>query len=155
MQKPTLNIVLVEPDIPWNTGAIGRTCVALNLRLILIHPIGFSTDEKAVRRAGLDYWQHVDLVEYQNWQEFLENEQPENTFLYTISGDKNFFDAQYKINSYLVFGSESKGLDEFYHEAYRDNLYQVPMFSDKIRSLNLANTATAVIYEAIRQIKFT
>ena len=155
LNKPLFNIVLVAPEIPGNTGSIGRTCVALNLRLILIKPIAFDIDEKAVRRAGLDYWKHVDLKVYENWEEFIQQENPheKDLFLFSrFSQQSSFFDAGYEKNCYLVFGSETKGLPPEMGLKYPDSYFALPMFNDHIRSLNLSNAATAAAYEALRNI---
>lgn len=148
------NIVLFAPDIPGNTGSIGRTCLALGLRLILIKPYGFELTEKAVRRAGLDYWKDVELTEYNSYEEFIEVEKPELTQLhfFTKTTDKSYFEAEFKKECYLVFGSETKGLPKNIFETYPQNLVTLPMFSEKVRSLNLSNAATAAAYEALRQI---
>jgi tRNA (cytidine/uridine-2'-O-)-methyltransferase len=147
-----LKIVLFAPEIPGNTGSIGRTCLALNIRLILIKPYGFDLDEKAVRRAGLDYWKHVDLVEYESLEDFFEIEKPENIYFLSKFATKSYFDAGFKDNSYLVFGRETKGLPDSIPENYPNDLYKLPMFSEHVRSLNLSNAATAVAYEAVRQV---
>lgn len=149
-------IVLVAPEIPGNTGSIGRTCVALDLELILIKPLAFDIDEKAVRRAGLDYWKYVNLKIYENWNEFLENEKPEkeNVFLFSRFATKPLFDVKIKKDCYLVFGSETKGLPEEIKNNFLDQLVTLPMYSEHIRSLNLSNCATAAAYEALRQIDF-
>lgn len=153
VNKP-FNIVLVAPEIPGNTGSIGRTCVALNLRLILIHPFGFDISEKAVRRAGLDYWKHVDITEYQSFEDFLKGENPNRDNLYFFENNKeqNYFEANFKENAYLIFGSETKGLAESFHTEYKDRMFELPMFSEHIRSLNLSNTATTAAYECLRQL---
>ena len=149
-----LKIILVHPQIHWNTGAIGRTCVALGAELIIIHPCGFSFDEREVKRAGLDYWQHLQISHYDNWQEFLDERKPvaDELFFFSTKAEKLYYNAEFKPDSYLIFGSETAGLPDEYHENYKENFYKLPMKSDKIRSLNLANTATAVIYEALRQV---
>ncbi len=154
MTAPFCKIVLVSPEIPWNTGAIGRTCVGMNLELIIIGPTIIDLSDKAVKRAGLDYWPHVRLKQYKSWDEFLvkENVEPENLFFFSTKAEKLIYDAKFERGCYLVFGSESKGLPQFYHETYASRFFKIPMYSDKIRSLNLANTATAVAFEAIRQI---
>lgn len=152
MTQTRFNIVLNAPEIPGNTGSIGRTCIALNLRLILIKPYGFDLDEKAVRRAGLDYWKHVDLTEYNSWDEFIKTEKPEDLFLFSKNGNKSYFEANYSKNSYLVFGCESKGLPEELIKEHSS--YYLPQYSEHIRSLNLASVATTVAYEALRQIEF-
>lgn len=157
MNNNKLTIVLVAPEIPGNTGSIGRTCVSLNARLVLIKPYGFELSEKSVRRAGLDYWKHVDLTEYNSWDEFVscENIAPENCFFFSRFGKKHLYEITIKENSYLIFGQESKGLPESIVSKFQDQLVSIPSFSDKIRSLNLANAVGIASYEAIRQIKFT
>ena len=154
--KPIFNIVLYAPDIPGNTGSIGRTCIALNARLILIKPYGFELSEKAVRRAGLDYWKHVDLREYDSWDDFLKNENPKDSelFFYTKTSERVFFEGNYQESCYLVLGSETKGLPKHIFESYPQRLYGLPMYSDHVRSLNLSNVATTVAYEALRHIKY-
>ena len=147
-----MKLVLVTPEIPWNTGAIGRTCVALNLELILIKPYGFSLDEKSVRRAGTDYWKHVHLSEYDNWQHFLDERQPPRDALYFFeeNGVQNFYTPDYDPDGYLVFGCESKGLPIAILDGLEDRIFNLPMRDTRVRSLNLANVATAVIYQAMR-----
>ena len=152
-----LNIVLFSPEIPGNTGSVGRTCVALDLKLILIHPLGFDIDEKAVRRAGLDYWKHVNLIEYKSWNEFLLTENPDNDSLFFFSkgGKKVIFEGKFNENSYLIFGSETKGLPEEILESFKDRTFHLPQNDGPIRSLNLSNVATAAAYEALRQIRYS
>ena len=152
MSDPHMKLVLVTPEIPWNTGAIGRTCVALNLELILIKPYGFSLDEKSVRRAGTDYWKHVHLSEYDNWQHFLDERQPPRDTLYFFeeNGAQNFYTPDYDHDGYLVFGCESKGLPIAILDGLEDRIFNLPMRDTRVRSLNLANVATAVIYQAMR-----
>ena len=157
MLNPLFNIVLVSPEIPGNTGNIGRTCVALNLRLILIHPLGFNLDEKSVRRAGLDYWKHVRLTEYPSWCDFEKQESPsaDKLFLLTKFASTLHYQGSYTPGCYLVLGSESQGLPTELRERYRSRLYKLPIFSDLVRSLNLSNATCSVAYEALRQIKFS
>ena len=152
MSDPRMKIVLVTPEIPYNTGAIGRTCVALGLELILIKPYGFSLDEKAVRRAGTRYWQHVQLSEYDNWGEFLSDRKParDSIYLFEEDGEQSFYEPEYQHDCYLVFGCESSGLPQEIINYFSDRLFNVPMRSTVVRSLNLANVATAVIYQAMR-----
>lgn len=149
-------IVLVAPEIPGNTGSIGRTAVALDLELILIKPLAFDIDEKAVRRAGLDYWKFVKLKVYENWDEFLLAEKPEASkiFLFSRFATKTIFEAKITKDSYLIFGSETKGLPVEVKDQFSSQLITLPMNSEHIRSLNLANAATAAAYEALRQIDF-
>ena len=153
MSDPTLKVVLVTPEIPWNTGAIGRTCVALGLELILIKPLGFSLDEKSVRRAGTDYWQHVNLTQYENWQDFLDARKParDKMYFFEEDGAKTIYDPDYQEDGYLVFGCESAGLPKEMLVDLKDRVFQLPMRSPLVRSLNLANVATAVVYQAMRK----
>lgn len=150
----SFQVVLVSPEIPGNTGSIGRTCLALEVRLILIKPIAFDLSEKAVRRAGLDYWKHVNLSIYENFDEFLDTENPkvEDLYLFSRFAKKSYYQADFKQNSYLIFGSETKGLDRTLCQMYEERNFVIPTKSPIIRSLNLANAATAVALEAQRQI---
>lgn len=152
MSDPRMKLVLVTPEIPFNTGAIGRSCVALNLELILIKPYGFSLDEKSVRRAGTDYWKHVNLCEYDDWESFIEARKPERDKMYFFEehGAQSVFDPDYQIDAYLVFGCESSGLPASILDGNEDRVFNLPMLNPKVRSLNLANVATAVIYQAMR-----
>ncbi len=152
MSEPCLKLVLVTPEIPYNTGAIGRTCVALNLELILIKPYGFSLDEKAVRRAGTDYWKHVHLTEFDSWQSFVDDRQPPRDSLYFFEehGAQSVYDPDYQDNAYLVFGCESAGLPDAILDGLDDRVFHLPMRNPLVRSLNLANVATAVVYQAMR-----
>lgn len=152
MSEPRMKIVLVTPEIPYNTGAIGRTCVALNLELILIKPYGFSLSEKAVKRAGTDYWKHVTLTEYDNWQAFIDERQPPRDSLYFFEehGAQTVYAPDYKKDGYLVFGCESKGLPPEILHGMDEQVFKLPMISPLVRSLNLANVATAVVYQAMR-----
>ena len=148
-------IVLVAPEIPGNTGSIGRTCLALDLELILIKPLGFDISEKAVRRAGLDYWKHVSIKTYENFQDFLDHEKPsiDQMFFFSKTVKKTLFEAKFKADCYLIFGSETRGLGDEILETYADSIVCLPMYSEHIRSLNLSNAATAAAYEALRQIQ--
>lgn len=148
-----MKIVLVHPEIPGNTGTIGRTCVALDLELILIHPLGFDISEKSVRRAGLDYWKHVRLTEYENWSAFMAERAPaeDQLFLFEQDGQGgSVYAPEYPPNAYLVFGKETKGLPAGILDGRGARTFHLPMRSPHIRSLNLANAATAVIYQAMR-----
>lgn len=152
--KTKFKIVLFAPEIPGNTGSIGRTCVALNLELILIKPYGFEIDEKAVRRAGLDYWKHVQLKEFDSWEDFLIRERPDKNklFFFENTGSKLHYEAPYSEDCYLIFGGETRGIPYEVEQEYQSQLYQLPMFSTEIRSLNLSNVATAVAYECLRHL---
>ena len=147
-----MKIVLVEPEIPFNTGAIGRTCVALDLELILIKPYGFSLEQKTVSRAGTRYWKHVQLLEYANWEGFLDHQNPPRDHLYFFEehGSQSFYTPDYQKDAYLVFGCESKGLPPKVLDGMDDRTFSLPMLSPLVKSLNLANAATAVAYQALR-----
>lgn len=146
------SIVLVHPEIPHNTGAVGRTCVALDMELVLIRPYSFTLSDKHLQRAGLDYWQHVQLAEYPGWDAFLEARSPrsDQLFLFEDDAPRSFYEPQYPDDAFLVFGSETKGLPATIRNAHASSEFCLPMRSDKIRSLNLANTVTAVAYQALR-----
>lgn len=152
--KTRFKIVLYAPEIPGNTGSIGRTCVALNLELILIKPYGFSLDEKAVRRAGLDYWKHVKLREFDSWNDFIQKENPQRSKLIFLenTGKELYYQAPYVEDCYLIFGRETSGFTPEIESEYQDCMYQLPMFSEHIRSLNLSNVATTVAYECLRHL---
>ena len=145
-----MNIVLVEPEIHWNTGNIGRTCVGTGTGLHLIGPLGFSLDAKEVRRAGLDYWEKVDLRVYADWAGF-EGSLPDGAPLLMFSAEakREFWEAPYRSSSYLVFGKESTGLNPSLRKRYADRLYRIP-HNTEIRSLNLSTAAGIVLYEALR-----
>ena len=146
------SIVLVQPEIPGNTGAVGRTCVALDMELVLIHPLGFQITDKRVKRSGLDYWPHIRLVEFASWDAFIAERTPraDQMFLFEEYGARSFYEPDYPEDAYLVFGRETKGIPEEIVEAHRESLVSLPMRSDKVRSLNLANTVAAAAYQAVR-----
>jgi tRNA (cytidine/uridine-2'-O-)-methyltransferase len=146
------SIVLIQPEIPGNTGAVGRTCVALDLELVLIHPLGFDLSDSRVKRSGLDYWQHVRLSEYASWQAFIDARQPraDQLFLFEEDGAQSFYDPVYPDDALLVFGQETKGIPMAIRQAWSDRQFRLPMRSPHIRSLNLANTVAAAAYQALR-----
>ena len=152
MSDQRMKLVLVAPEIPYNTGAIGRTCGALDLELILIKPYGFSIDEKAIVRAGTRYWKYVQLSEYESWQTFLGDRKPprESLYFFEEHGAQSFFTPHYPPDAYLVFGCESKGLSMHILDGMDDRIFNVPMRSSLVKSLNLANVATTVAYQAMR-----
>lgn len=147
-----LTIVLVHPEIPHNTGAVGRTCVALDMELVLIRPYAFTLSDRQLKRAGLDYWQHVRLAEYADWDTFLADRQPREgqMFLFEEDAPRSFYEPDYPENAILVFGSETKGLPRTIRDRHRDCEVSLPMRSAHVRSLNLANTVTAAAYQALR-----
>ena len=146
------SIVLVQPEIPGNTGAVGRTCVALDMELVLIHPLGFEISDKRVKRSGLDYWHHIRLVEFASWEAFMAERAPRDNqmFLFEEFAQRSFYEPDYPADAYLVFGRETKGIPEPILAAHRDALVKLPMRSDRVRSLNLANTVAAAAYQAVR-----
>lgn len=146
------SIVLVHPEIPGNTGAVGRTCVALDLELVLIHPLGFDLSDKRTKRAGLDYWQHVRLAEFASWADFIAAREPrdDQLFLFEEYAPRSFYEPHFPVDAFLVFGKETKGLPPDITGPWEHRMFHLPMRSGKIRSLNLANTVTAVAYQALR-----
>lgn len=147
----SFNLVLVHPQIPNNTGAIGRLCVNAGASLHLIKPIGFDIDEKAVRRAGLDYWHKLDLHVWENLEHFFsENEITDNAFFATTKTDRPYFDAKFKEGDFIFFGSETAGIPEEILNKYKEQNITIPMTKDG-RSLNLAISTGIVLYDAIRQ----
>jgi tRNA (cytidine/uridine-2'-O-)-methyltransferase len=151
MNTPNLNVVLFQPQIPPNTGNIGRSCVALNSRLHVVEPIGFDLSEKAVRRAGLDYWQHLDLKVWPDWSA-LETILPRpRTWCFSRFATRPYTEIEYQKGDFLVFGSETDGLPQAIHDGYADNMVTLPMVGP-VRSLNLSVTAGIAMFEAFRQI---
>lgn len=149
----SLNIVLVEPEIPQNTGNIARTCAALGATLHLVHPLGFDISDKAVKRAGLDYWDKLDIIEYSSLQEFKEKVKSKNIYLLSTKANKVYTDIKYEYDSYLVFGPETRGLPEEYILDNFENTVRIPM-KENIRSLNLSNSVAIVAYEVQRQLNY-
>ena len=145
------HIVLIEPEIPQNTGNIARLCVAAGARLHLVGPLGFSIDEKAVRRAGMDYWERLDLRTWSSWEE-LKAANPEGRFYFMSSKvERSYWDAEFQDEDFLVFGRETKGLPSSLLAEHPDRTLTIPM-TDGTRSINLATSVGIVLYEAIRQI---
>lgn len=148
-----MKIVLVNPDIPWNAGNIGRTCVATGNELVFVGKLGFRIDAKEIRRSGLDYWQYLSYSVYPDFDAFLKTlKADENLIFFSTRGEKNYWDAPYKKNSCLIFGSETKGFPMDFYSKYKDDTYAIPMFSDKMRSLNLSTSAGIAIYRAMERI---
>ena len=152
-----LNIVLVEPEIPQNTGNIARTCAAIGAKLHLVHPLGFSISEKQVKRAGLDYWDKVEIEEHSSFQAFLEKYKPKETNMYfvTTKGKHVYSEPNYKEMQevFLLFGKETKGLPEDILQKYLDKTIRIPM-RETLRSLNLSNSVAIVAYDVLRQADF-
>lgn len=148
-----LNIVLVAPEIPNNTGNIGRLSLATGSNLHLIRPFGFELDDKRLKRAGLDYWQHLSVHIYENLTEFLEKHNDKKLVYLSSHGTKKYWDIPFEDNMFFVFGKESVGLPSSLTKANEDKLFKIPMFSQHIRSLNLANAVSITVYEGLRQLK--
>lgn len=148
-----LNIVLFEPEIPANTGNIGRTCVATGTRLHLIEPLGFRLNEKEIKRAGMDYWEHLDVTRYMNFEEFLEKNPGAKIYMATTKAPNVYTEVNYEPDCYIMFGKESAGIPEEILVENKENCIRIPMIGE-IRSLNLSNSVAIVLYEALRQNHF-
>ena len=148
-----MNIVLYEPEIPANTGNIGRTCVATGTSLHLIKPLGFDISDKAVRRAGMDYWKELDLHVYENFEEFVEKNPGARIYMATTKARKAYTEVEYKGNDFIMFGKESAGIPEEILVKYEGTSVRIPMIGE-IRSLNLSNSVSIILYEALRQQDF-
>ena len=150
----SIHVVLVHPEIHWNTGNAGRTCLAAGATLHLIEPLGFSLDEKQVKRAGLDYWEHVDLRVWPTWEAFIP-ELPEfgEPFFFSTKAQRVFWDAPLGTSEkvVLIFGRETGGLPQELHDQYRDRFFSMPIHSPRVRSLNLSTSVGIVVYEVLRQ----
>lgn len=146
----SLNVALIEPEIPQNTGNIARTCAATGARLHLVGPMGFQIDEKRVRRAGLDYWDKLDITYYESAQEFFEKNAKAEFFYFSTKGRQSHSEVSYPNGAFLVFGKETKGLDEELLKANPDRCVRIPM-RGMIRSLNLSNSVAVAVYETLRQ----
>lgn len=151
MRQPPFHIVLVEPEIPPNTGSIARLCGATDTVLHLVRPLGFSTDDKQLKRAGLDYWEHVQIVYWENLEAFLAAQDERRLHFLSKKAGRRYTEVHYQPGDYLVFGKETKGLPEEILRLYTDRCASIPMTNPHIRSINLAMAAAVVLYEAIRQ----
>jgi tRNA (cytidine/uridine-2'-O-)-methyltransferase len=149
-----LNIVLFEPEIPQNTGNIARTCVLTNSKLHLIKPLGFSLEEKHLKRAGLDYWQYLDMEVHESYEDFRKKYIDGNFYFSTTKGKKIYTEVSYKDGDFIIFGKESAGLPDYIRNDNVDSLIRVPMLESSTRSLNLSNTVAILAYEALRQMNF-
>lgn len=149
-----LNIVLFQPEIPQNTGNIGRSCVLTNSKLHLIKPMGFSIDDKSVKRAGLDYWEQLDLEIHESYEELREKYKNSTFYFCTTKGSHSYTEPNFKEGDFLVFGRESSGLPDYIRDENKDTCIKVPMINTTTRSLNLSNTVSIIAYEALRQMDF-
>ena len=155
MSEPPFHIVLVRPEIPQNTGSIARLAAATRSRLHLVGPLGFSLEDRYLKRAGLDYWPLVDLRVYQDWDEFAviqqERTSSSNFKYFSTHAEKTHLQADFRRDNFLIFGSETKGLGRKFLESRRQSAYRIPIFERSVRSLNLANAVSIIVYEALRQ----
>ena len=148
-----INIVLHEPEMPANTGNIGRTCVATGARLHLIEPLGFRINDKMIKRAGMDYWDKLDVTTYVSYEDFLEKNPGAKVYMATTKSKQTYTDVHYEEDCYIMFGKESAGIPESILQKYPETSIRIPMIGDT-RSLNLSNSVAIVLYEALRQNNF-
>lgn len=149
-----LNIVLYQPEIPQNTGNIGRTCVLTNSKLHLIRPLGFEITDKHLKRAGMDYWKQLDITYYDSFEEFYVLNKDHKIYLSTTRASKNYCDVKYEKGDFIMFGRESAGVPQDIRDLLVDTSIKIPMIETSDRSLNLSNSAGIIVYEALRQIGF-
>jgi tRNA (cytidine/uridine-2'-O-)-methyltransferase len=147
------NIVLVEPEIPMNTGNIGRLSLASESTLHLVKPFGFQLDDKRLKRAGLDYWKYISVNIYESIEDFFLKNKEEKMVYFSSSANKNYTNINFEDNMFFLFGKESVGLSKEITEKYSNSLYKIPIYSKHIRSLNLANAVSIVVYEGLRNLK--
>jgi tRNA (cytidine/uridine-2'-O-)-methyltransferase len=149
----SFSIVLLRPEIPHNTGAIGRLCVGLGVPLHLVKPLGFALDDRSIARAGLDYWPHLKFALHDTWEDYLAAEKPRRVHFLSTHGEKSLYDCRFEAGDALVFGNESSGLPRDFYERYADSLFRIPMPGEHARSINLANAVSIAAYECYRQLK--
>jgi len=147
-----LNIVLIEPEIPNNTGNIGRLALASGSHLHLVKPFGFTIDDSRLKRAGLDYWQHLSVTYYDNIEAFFKINKDKKMAFLSSHGSKNHWDIPFEDDMFLVFGKESVGLPKPLLKTYEDQLFKIPLYSKHVRSLNLANAVSIIVYEGLKHI---
>jgi tRNA (cytidine/uridine-2'-O-)-methyltransferase len=147
-----MHVVLFEPEIPLNTGSVARLCAATLTPLHLIEPLGFKIDDKHLKRAGLDYWEFVDLHVHTSWEDFLSDAKPSRLFFFSKKAQRSYTSVSYDDDDYLVFGPETRGLPEQMRAANADHTLRIPMIGSGVRSLNLSNAVSIVVYEALRQL---
>mgnify|MGYP003689078469 CR=1 FL=1 len=148
------NIVLIEPEIPMNTGNVGRLSLASGAALHLVKPLGFDLDDKRLKRAGLDYWKYISVNIYENIEDFFLKNKDANMVYFSSSATKNYTTINFKDNMFFLFGKESVGLSKEITVKNSDNLYKIPIYTKHVRSLNLANAVSIVVYEALRNLKY-
>jgi len=152
MSEGGFSLVLLRPEIPHNTGAIGRLAVGLGVRLNLVRPLGFRLDDESIRRAGLDYWAYLDYAVHDTWEDYLERERPKRLVFLSTHGERSLYEVAFERGDALVFGNESSGLPKDFYERYRPSLFRIPMPGAHARSINLANAVSISAYECFRQI---
>jgi tRNA (cytidine/uridine-2'-O-)-methyltransferase len=150
-----MHVVLLEPEIPPNTGNVARLCAATHTTLHLIEPLGFKLDDAQLKRAGMDYWQHVKWVRWKSWHEFISNSPGARLWFIESGGAKHYAEVEYSPDDYLVFGRETSGVPKTLLEQNRERWLRIPMFNPNARSLNLSNCVALVLYEALRQAGFS
>lgn len=149
----SLNVVLVEPEIPMNTGTIGRLCLATGSTLHLVEPLGFEISDRQLKRAGLDYWKHVDVKTYPDLDAFLQSiPSSAQRVFFSTKGEKDVFQHAFQPGAYLFFGSETRGLPQDLVQPNKGQTYRIPQYDERVRSINIANAVSVVVYEAIRQL---
>jgi tRNA (cytidine/uridine-2'-O-)-methyltransferase len=151
-ERRGFSIVLLRPEIPHNTGAIGRLAVGLGVSLDLVRPLGFLLNDGSVRRAGLDYWHHLECRVHDSWDEYLASRAPRRFFFMSTKGERSLYDVKFEEGDALVFGNESSGLPADFYGRYRDRLFRIPMPGEHARSINLANAVAIAAYECHRQL---
>lgn len=151
-QAMDFSVVLVRPEIPHNTGAIGRLCVGLGIPLHLVRPLGFRLDDRSIQRAGLDYWKSLDVAIHDTWEEYLSAARPARLLMLSTHGERSLYECAFRKGDALVFGNESSGLPEEMYERYRESLFRIPMPGEHARSINLANSVAIAAYECLRQL---
>ncbi len=148
-----MHVVLLEPEIPPNTGSIARLCAATLTPLHLVEPLGFKIDDKHLKRAGLDYWKHVDLRLHKSWDNFLAKTKGHNLLYFSKRAERSYATARFQDDDYLVFGPETRGLPQELLDANPERFYRIPMMGAGVRSLNLSNAVSIVLYEGLRQLR--
>jgi len=149
----SFNIVLMEPEIPNNTGNIGRLALASGSNLHLVKPFGFEIDDARLKRAGLDYWQHLNVTVYESVEDFFNINKDKDMVFLSSHGTQNHWDIPFEDNMFLIFGKESVGLSKYIIETYSNKFYKIPIYSEHVRSLNLANAVSIVVYEGLKSLK--